>query len=257
MKTVLSIIGRYRLLIIPALFGVWALIDPIWKELASSWPFFLEGLYTTAIYSLAGVVLGLLFGGLLASLRLAGGLAGFIGGFIVVATQAVPPLFIISAAYLVSPEVLPFRVTPATAAVVALTVIGGSYYCEALRSAIAGVEQLQIEAAEITGLSRRTTLLRIILPQALISCVPALGAISIVVFKLSTLLYPLGITDFFRTTVLVNNRVVAPWQCYALIAGFYYVMSDVLQWVINRISARISGNSTLEHENQSAKVAVS
>ncbi len=257
MNIILSIIGRYRLLIIFGFFGVWALIDPVWKELASSWQFFLDGLYTTAIYSLTGVSLGLLFGALLAGLRLAGGLPGFIAGFIVVSTQAIPPLFIISAAYLVSPEVLPFRVTPASAAVVALTLIGGSYYCEALRSAVAGVERLQIEAAEITGLSRRTILFRIILPQALISCVPALGAISIVVFKLSTLLYPLGITDFFRTTVLVNNRVVAPWQCYALIAAFYYVMSDVLQGVINRISARICGNTTPEHDSQSAKVAVS
>lgn len=257
MKIFLFIIGRFQLLIILVLFGIWALIDPIWKELASSWPFFLDGLYTTAIYSVTGVLLGLLFGGLLAGLRLAGGVLGFIGGFVVIAIQALPPLLIISAAYLVSPEVLPFRMTPATAAVVALTLIGGSYYCEALRSAIAGVERLQIEAAGITGLSRSTIMLRIIFPQALTSCVPALGAISIVVFKLSTLLYPLGITDFFRTTVLVNNRVVAPWQCYALIAGFYYVMSDVLQWAINQISARISGNTSLRHDNQSAKVAVS
>ncbi|WP_187395160.1 ABC transporter permease subunit [Pigmentiphaga aceris] len=256
MKRWLETLRRYRLLLILGTFGIWMCVDPIWIELAPSWPFFLKGLQTTAVYSTIGVALGLMMGGCLAALRLAGGVAAFASSTLVAATQAVPPLFIISAAYLVSPEILPFRVTPAQAAVFALAMIGGSYYCEALRSAIAGVERLQVDAADITGLSRRVVFTRIVLPQALVSCVPALGAISIVVFKLSTLLYPLGITDFFRTSVLINNRVIAPLHCYALIAAFYYVVSDLLQSFIAWVSSRISGKRPKPHDIHESPLTV-
>lgn len=256
LRRVLLVASRYRLGVIAAGFALWMVVDPIWRELWESWPFFLTGLATTGIYSVAGILSGLAFGGLLAGLRLMGGVMGLLGGTIVVAAQAIPPLFIISFAYLVSPEILPFRISPPEAALAALTLIAGSYYCEALRGAIAGVERIQVETAQVSGLSRTTTFSRIVLPQALVSGVPAIGATSIVIFKLSTLLYPLGITDFFRTATLVNNRVIAPWECYALITAFYYAVGDALQHIVTRLSNRVSRKSQPTRESPKPRIVV-
>jgi His/Glu/Gln/Arg/opine family amino acid ABC transporter permease subunit len=235
-----SSLVRFRYVLILVVFSIWVSLEPSWRELWAARIFFLNGVLTTALYSVLGVAFGLLLGGLLAGMRLYGGVLGVVSATVVTATQAVPPLFIITGVYFVSPEVLPFKITPAASAVTALTLVASSYYCEAMRGAIAGVEKIQVEAAKITGLSRRIIFSKIVMPQALVASVPAIGAISIVVFKLSTLLFPLGITDFFRTTVLVNNRVIAPLECYALIAIFYYVASDALQYWVQQLARQVS-----------------
>lgn len=240
--------SRYRIVIVIVIvilaLAAWILLDQSWLDVWSSRSFLMTGVGVTLFYSIIAVVLGLVFGGVLALMRLAGGLLGVISACVVTGTQALPAIFLISGVYLAIPELLPVKISPMYAAIIALTLISSSYYCEAFRGSFADVDKLQVEAGKITGLSRSIIFRRIVLPQALTSCLPTLGSISIVVFKLSTLLYPLGITDFFRTTVLVNNRIMAPVQCYALLAIFYYLAGDIMQYLLNSLSQRINSHQT-------------
>ncbi|WP_321896982.1 ABC transporter permease subunit [Burkholderia cepacia] len=236
-------IARIRVPIIVASFALWIACDPGWSGLLASGDYLLRGMATTFVYSLAGVGLGLIAGAVLAAMRLAGGVLSKIAATGVALGQAVPPLFVIAATYLLMPELLQVRPSPEIAGVVSLGLIASGYYCEAFRAAVAGVDPLLAQAARVSGLSRGDVLGRIVIPQALVACVPAVGASSIIVFKLSTLVYPIGITDFFRATVIVNNRIIEPVRCYALIAAFYYVASDLIEQAVRWSSQRLGGGT--------------
>ncbi|MCG7505358.1 ABC transporter permease subunit [Mesorhizobium retamae] len=208
-----------------------------WEALAQARQFFLTAIINTFYFSLAGASIGLIGGSLLASCRLVGGWPGTLAGALVMLVQALPPLLIILGCYFALPELLGLTVTPELAAVIALGSISSTYYCEAVRGAVAGVDPLQWDAAITTGLSRRASILKVILPQALPAAVPAIGTTSIVVYKLSTLLYPLGIQDFFRAAVLVNNHVIDPVLIYSLVTLFYYTTCKALTAAISQLSA--------------------
>lgn len=245
----------YRSALIVAGFAGWMILDPAWNGILQSRHYLVAGIGSTVLYSVLGGASGFAAGGILAALRIAGGLPGICAALIVLISQGIPPLFVILAAYLVGPEVVHVQVSAQTAALVALALISSGYYCEALRGAFAGISRYQINAGTITGLPRMTILTRIVLPQALTACVPAVGAASIIVFKLSTLLYPIGVADFFRTVVLVNNRVIEPLRSYLLIAAFYYVAADLIQRFVARVSHYVSARASGLHGESNVSTA--
>ncbi|TIS04732.1 MAG: ABC transporter permease subunit [Mesorhizobium sp.] len=214
---------------IGVLLGLVHWVDPSrWEALATARFFLLKGIANTFIYSAAGALIGIAGGFVLAAGRIYGRWPGHIAGAFIVCVQAVPALLIILACYLALPELLGHRISAEAAAVAALGLISSTYYCEAARAAIAAVDPLQWDVAAITGLPITATIFRLILPQALPAAVPAIGTASVIVYKLSTLLYPLGIQDFFRAAVLVNNHIIDPVLIYSILALFYFATCKAL-----------------------------
>lgn len=208
-----------------------------WQALATARSFLLRGVVNTFLYSIAGALIGIVGGSVLSAARLYGGWPGRFATVLVVTVQALPALLIVLSCYYTLPELLGQRLSPETAAIIALGLISSTYYCEAVRAAVAAVDPLQWDAAIVTGLPRTTTIFRLILPQALPAAVPAIGTASIVVYKLSTLLYPLGIQDFFRASVLVNNHIIDPVLIYAILTVFYFVTCKGLTVGVSHLSS--------------------
>ena len=80
-------------------------------------------------------------------------------------------------------------------AVMALAFLGGGYMAEALRAGLEAVEKAQIESALSLGMSRWQMLWFVILPQALIVAVPALGANVIFLLKETSVVSVVAVTD--------------------------------------------------------------
>ncbi len=208
-----------------------------WQALATARYFLLQGIANTFLYSIAGAGIGLAGGFVLAAARLYGNWPGRLATTLVVTIQALPALLIVMSCYYMLPELLGTRFSAEAAGVMAMGLISSTYYCEALRAAVAAVDPLQWDAGIITGIPRTTTIFRLILPQALPAAVPAIGTASIVVYKLSTLLYPLSIQDFFRASVLVNNHIIDPVLIYSLLTVFYFVTCKMLTSGVSRLSS--------------------
>jgi polar amino acid transport system permease protein len=79
--------------------------------------------------------------------------------------------------------------------VAALAFLGGGYMAEALRGGLEAVERAQTESALSLGLSRWQTLCFVVLPQALIVAVPALGANVIFLLKETSVVSVVAVTD--------------------------------------------------------------
>jgi hypothetical protein len=90
------------------------------------------------------------------------------------------------------------------------------------------------ESAYAAGLGGATSFLHIVLPQALRNMLPALIAHIVIIFKVTSLVYLIGVIDFFRAAMLVNNRDFAPYAIYLTVALVYFccnfALSTLIRW---------------------------
>lgn len=137
-------------------------------------------------------------------------------------------------------------ITPFVAATLALSISAGAYIAENVRGAIIAVDHGQLEAAAALGLPKRTTLRRIIMPQAMPTLIPAIGNHAIILLKLSSLASVISYTELLGSAqqiYYVNARVI---ELLFTIAIWYLVatsIAGVLQYYLERWFGR-SNRST-------------
>jgi general L-amino acid transport system permease protein len=88
-------------------------------------------------------------------------------------------------------------------AYVAITLFSAAYMAENVRGGLQSVPRGQIEAARALGLTPWLTMSRIVLPQALRAVIPAIVGQAIGLFKDTSLVFIVGLVDFFRVTEIV------------------------------------------------------
>ncbi|WP_435299854.1 amino acid ABC transporter permease [Timonella sp. A28] len=147
-------------------------------------PAFFQGFTTTLFLAVVSAVLSLIFGTMLAALRVApmGSLRAV--SAVYVETVRNTPLTLVFVFFVfVLPTlgiILPLGKVPA---IIALSVYTSAFVCEAVRSGINSVGVGQAEAARAIGLRTTQTLALIILPQAVRSVIPPLINVLIALTK--------------------------------------------------------------------------
>lgn len=89
-------------------------------------------------------------------------------------------------------------------AYVAITLFSAAYMAENVRGGLQAVPRGQTEAARALGLSGWQTTLLIVLPQALRAVIPAIVGQAIGLFKDTSLVFIVGLVDFFKVADLVS-----------------------------------------------------
>ena len=133
--------------------------------------------------------------------------------------RGVPLITILLMAWLVLPDFLPSFSVPVVApsglddielvyrVMVALTLFSAAYVAEIVRGGLQAVPRGQIEAAQALGLGTARILILIVLPQALRAVIPALVGQFISLFKDTSLVFIVGLTEMLRA-----GRAVAQGQ---------------------------------------------
>lgn len=130
-------------------------------------------------------------------------------------------------------------VPPFPAAVVAFSLNVGGYAAEIIRSAILSVPRGQSEAAATIGMDYRTTLRRIVLPQAARNAVPGLSNTLISLVKDTSLASTILVTELFRVAQLAPAPTFAFFSLYATAAVYYWVVCLVLSAAQTRLETRL------------------
>ncbi|MGT2906308.1 amino acid ABC transporter permease [Streptococcus dentiloxodontae] len=107
-------------------------------------------------------------------------------------------------------------------AYIGFSLVSAAYISEIFRSAIAAVDLGQWEAARALGLSQRTIIKRVILPQALRIAVPPLGNVVIDMIKSSSLAAMITVPDIFQNAKIVGGREWDYMSMYVLVALIYW-----------------------------------
>ena len=105
----------------------------------------------------------------------------------------------------------PDSIPALTRALVAITLFSSAYMAENVRGGLQAVPKGQTEAARALGLSGWQTTRKIVLPQALRAVIPAIVGQAIGLFKDTSLVFIVGLLDFFE----IGRRVI-PTQPEAL-----------------------------------------
>jgi L-cystine transport system permease protein len=127
-------------------------------------------------------------------------------------------------------------ISPWPSAIIAFSLNVGGYAAEVIRAAILSVPKGQWEAGHTIGMSRRQTLVRVILPQAARVSVPPLSNTFISLVKDTSLASLILVTELFREA----QQVAAFSQEFMLL----YLEAAVIYWIICLVLS--SGQSLLE-----------
>jgi len=154
--------------------------------------------------------------------------------------RGVPLISLLFMAMVVLPLFLPAGMTNptnVTRAVIAITLFSAAYLAETVRGGLAAVPKGQYEAADALGLGGWQKLRMIVLPQALRAVIPALVGQFIGLFKDTSLVALVGLTDFLNAgrSVLVQpawSQIAGgiTYEVYLAIAVVYLVFSFGMSW---------------------------
>ncbi|WP_200809074.1 amino acid ABC transporter permease [Demequina sp. NBRC 110051] len=131
---------------------------------------------------------------------------------------------------------LGLTIDPWPSAIIALSLNVGGYAAEVVRAAILSVDKGQWEAAYMVGMSRRTALTRVILPQAARVAVPPLSNTFISLVKDTSLTSLILVSEMFRKA----QEIAAFTQEFMLL----YVEAGLVYWIV--CLALSAGQNALE-----------
>ena len=125
---------------------------------------------------------------------------------------------------------------------VAIIIFGmnsGAYVSETMRSGIQAVDIGQLEAARALGLGYWTSMLKVVIPQAIKNILPTLGNEFISLVKETSVVSFIAVVDLtkaFRQIGDSNYKYLIP---YLMLAAVYLVIVMVITWLIKLLERRL------------------
>ena len=110
-------------------------------------------------------------------------------------------------------------VTPMVAAICGLTFAEGAYMSEIIRGGVSSVDKGQLEAAQALGMTRASTLRKVILPQAMRVIVPPTGNEFITMIKGTALVAVISVHELLFQAQSIYN---ANYEVIALLVVFFF-----------------------------------
>lgn len=133
-----------------------------------------------------------------------------------------------------------------TTGVVALSIAAGAYASDAIRSGILAIEPGIIEAAEVSGLSRRVTFTRIVLPIALRTAVRPLGSVLINMILTSSILSTITLNELTGSARIVASDTFRPFEVYVVLLVVYAALTYLVSIAVNLLHVRLNRGITEE-----------
>jgi glutamate/aspartate transport system permease protein len=210
---------------------------------------FREGMVFTLTLTALAMTGGIVFGTLLAMMRLSAfrPLSALAGGYVNL-MRSVPLLLVIFWFFFLVPYIgawvtgadRPVRVGAWMSAVITFTMFEAAYYCEIMRAGIQSIARGQVWSGYALGLNYWQTMGYIVLPQAFRNMIPVLLTQTIILFQDTSLVYVISATDFLGAAVKVANRDYRLVEMYTFVAVVYFIVSYSLSLVVKRLQDRMA-----------------
>ena len=203
------------------------------------------GLKNTLIYTVLAFLFGLVFGVIIALMRLSDvRVYRVLGGAYVELFRGLPSLLVLFLVALGIPRAFPGFQFPGGfygQVTVGLGLTAAAYMAETIRAGIQAVPKGQVEAARTLGFSPARTLRVIVLPQAFRIVIPPLTNEIILLTKDSSLVYVLGVTtnqyELTKFSQDFLNKAVSPTPL--VVGGLLYLCITLpLSQLVRRLEIR-------------------
>jgi len=210
---------------------------------------FRDGMTFTVTLTLIAMTGGIIFGTLLAMMRLSSIRAvSTLAGAYVNLMRSIPLVLVIFWFFFLVPyigawilrESQPVQVGAWLSAVITFTMFEAAYYCEIMRAGIQSIPRGQVWSGYALGLNYWQTMGFIVLPQAFRNMVPVLLTQTIILFQDTSLVYVISATDFLGAAAKVANRDYRLVEMYSFVAVVYFIISYSLSLLVKQLQDRIA-----------------
>ena len=207
--------------------------------------FIFNGLKMTLIISFGAAVLGLILGTILALCKLSDkknkwmAFPRFLADAYITIIRGTPmalQLFIM-AFVILAIRGFPQELT----AIIAFGINSGAYVAENIRAGILSVDAGQTEAGLSLGLTRSTTLTRIVIPQAIKNVIPAICNELIALIKETSIVSMIGMLDLTAAAKNIGsgNNLASYIEPMLVVALFYLAIVYLLSFAIKKLERRL------------------
>jgi polar amino acid transport system permease protein len=212
-----------------------------WQLTLSIAPRLLEAFVVTLGAVVLGMALALVLGLLLAVGRRShrAPLSRACGAFVQF-VRCTPLLIQLYFLYFVLLDELGLPLGPFAAGVLGLGIHYSSYLSEVFRAGIEDVPRGQWEAAVALDLSRTQTYRYVILPQAVVRVIPAIGNYLIAMFKDTPLLSAITVVEVLRQAQLIGKETFRYLEPITLVGLLYLVASVASGALVRKLEQRYS-----------------
>ena len=210
---------------------------------------FREGMVFTLTLTALAMTGGIIFGTLLAMMRLSSVKPiSMLAGAYVNLMRSVPLVLVIFWFFFLVPYIgawltgapRPVQVGAWMSAVITFTMFEAAYYCEIMRAGIQSIARGQVWSGYALGLNYWQTMGYIVLPQAFRNMIPVLLTQTIILFQDTSLVYVISATDFLGAAAKVANRDYRLVEMYSFVAVVYFIISYTLSTMVKRLQDRVA-----------------
>ena len=218
-----------------------------WSSIVPSLPYLLDGLVITLKITVTAVVIGILWGTMLAVMRLSSfaPVAWFAKAYVNV-FRSIPLVMVLLWFYLIVPGFLqnvlglsPKNDIRLISAMVAFSMFEAAYYSEIIRAGIESVDRGQMEASRSLGLSYAKSMRLVILPQAIRTMIPSIINQFIITLKDTSILSVIGFPELTNMGKTIAGNTFKSLQTWAIVGIMYMIVIITLSKLAKRIERRI------------------
>jgi len=209
------------------------------------WTLWLSGLQATLAITFFALLIGLLIGFILALIRVIHGSSEkpgvpirIVNRIVMMYVSTIRGIPMVVQLMVMNFFILAQSRNGILIASLAFGINSGAYVSEIFRGGILSVDKGQMEAGRSLGLSYPQTMLKIILPQAIKNCLPALGNEFIALLKETSISGYAAIRDVTHVANVIRGRTFDPSPLF-FVAAIYLILVLILEFLIKKMEGRL------------------
>lgn len=203
--------------------------------------FVLNGLYFSVILTVIATIGGVIFGTILALMRLSGKKwLGTIATVYVNGMRSIPLVMVILWVFLLAPVLIGRPIGAEVSAVITFIAFEAAYFSEIMRAGIQSIPRGQIFAGQALGMTYSQNMKLVVLPQAFRNMLPVLLTQTIILFQDTSLVYAIGAYDMLKGFEVAGKNFGRPMEAYLAAAVAYFIMCYALSWAAKRLHKKIA-----------------
>lgn len=211
--------------------------------------FVLRGFYFSILLTLVATIGGILFGTVLALMRLSGNKFLVVPATLYVnGMRSIPLVMVIlwffllvpAAFYNALPGGLGTNYRTEISAAVTFIAFEAAYFSEIMRAGIQSIPRGQVHAGQAVGMTYGQNMRLVVLPQAFRNMVPVLLTQTIILFQDTSLVYAIGAYDMLKGFEIAGKNYGRPIEAYLLAAVVYFVMCFALSALVKQLHKKIA-----------------
>lgn len=208
-----------------------------WDVLA---PFVYKGFIFSIWLTIVATIGGIVFGTVLALMRLSGKAALELPAAAYVNTmRSIPLVMVLLWFFLLIPFAIGRPIGAEMSAIITFIAFEAAYFSEIVRAGIQSIPRGQVNAGYALGMSYGQNMKLVILPQAFRNMLPVFLTQTIILFQDTSLVYAIGAYDMLKGFETAGKNLGRPVEAYLLAAVLYFLMCLALSRVVRAIQLKV------------------